>query len=102
MNKPPKTFHPLLLSIFPVVFLYSHNIGEAFISQALLPLGVCLAGGILLWGAIFIILRDKLKSGMLTSLLLIYFFSYGHFFGLVDNAQIGSFKIGIHTYMLVV
>jgi len=44
MNKPARVIHPFLFSVFPVVFLYSHNIGEVFVSQTLLPLGVCLLG----------------------------------------------------------
>lgn len=100
MNKPTKVIHPFLFSVASVVFLYSYNIDEVLVSQIIAPLGGCLMGGIFLWGAIFTILRAKIKSGILASLILIYFFSYGHFFNLVDNAQIGSFQFGIHAYML--
>lgn len=102
MSKPAKIIHPFLFGIFPVIFLYSQNVGEVFVSQTMIPMGVCFAGGILLWCMIFAVLRNKIKSAILTSLMLIYFFSYGHFFSFVDDGFIGSFKFGIHTYMLPV
>lgn len=100
MNKTTRVVHPILFAIFPVVFLYSHNAGEVFLSQTVIPFVVCLAGGILLWSIIFAVLRNKLKSAILTSLMLVYFFSYGHMFSLIKGCYIGSWKIGIHTYIL--
>lgn len=100
MNKPPRVVHPILLAIFPVVFLYSHNIGEVFLSQTMAPIAVCLAVGILLWCIIFAILRNTLKSAIITSLMLIHFFGYGHVFSLVKGCYLGSLKFGIHTYIL--
>lgn len=102
MNKSPKVFHPLLFAIFPAVFLYSHNIGEVFLSQMLVPLGVCLAGGILLWCMFFALLKNKLKSAILTSLMFIFFFSYGHFLSLIKGLIFQLPIWGIHTYILPV
>ena len=40
------------------------------------------------------------KAGLMVSVVLLLFFSYGHFYELVANLSIGSFIIGRHRYVL--
>lgn len=100
MDKSTKVIHPLLFAVFPVIFLYSHNIGEVRLLQALVPFTFCLTGGALLWCIIIALLKNKYKAAIISSLTIIYFFSYGHAFETIKGAYIGNFKIGIHTYIL--
>jgi len=101
-DTPPKVFHPFLFAVFPVLFLYSQNIGEVIVYQTFKPLGVCLAGGFVLWCLLGFFCKSKLKSEVLTSILLVSIFAYGHVFSVFKGAHIGSWKLGIHTYFLPV
>jgi hypothetical protein len=47
--KGPVVFYPLLLAAFPIVFLYAYNIHGTSASQMWLPLGISVAGALVLW-----------------------------------------------------
>ena len=74
--KPP-VIHPLLLAVFPILALYSHNMdkltfSDTFVTLALSP-GITLLVLLILW----LIFRNAKKIGVIVSIYLILFFSYG-------------------------
>jgi len=73
--------HPFLFGLFPILFLYSHNIGEIPFTEILIPstiiLGFTAIAVTLLW---LILKRDGKKPGIITTCFLILFFSYGHIY----------------------
>lgn len=90
MKKTPSLasfpFHTLLLSIYPILYLYSQNfvfipIGQT-LRSALLSAGVA---GLMLAGFRFI-LKDWHKAGLLTSLLLVLFYSFGHVMNALEKS----------------
>jgi len=94
--------HSLFFGVYPVLFLFSANMGQvAFPWEiTLLLLGITLIGSIIL-RALF---RDDLKASLVVSLIIILFFSYGHVFD-VSRAFLGGYTIaGIeilrHRYFL--
>jgi hypothetical protein len=70
--------HPVLLALYPVLFLYAQNVDFTPLSDALLPMA--LAGGLSLLLLLVLILasRDRDRAGLLVSLVVVLFFSYGH------------------------
>lgn len=71
--------HPLLLGAYPVLFLFAANIQEQLSAAALLPpLAVVLAATAAALLVHWLIVRDATRAGLLTSLLVALFFSYGH------------------------
>lgn len=100
------TFHPYLFAIFPILFLYSHNIGqlsmvsfyEVFIPIAII-LGFTAIAVVILW---LIFKKDSNKAGIVTSIFLVLFFSYGRIYELIVGFKIGNFIIGGHRYLLAV
>jgi hypothetical protein len=70
--------HPLLLALFPVLSLYSANVAEVSLRQALLPMLVVLTAAILLVLLAWLVLRDLRKASVLASLALVLCFAYGH------------------------
>jgi len=77
--------HPLLFALFPVLALYSYNVAEVAPSEIVLPMAILLGwafAALLLWG---LILRNLKKAGLVVSIFMILFFSYGH----VSNAVEG-------------
>jgi hypothetical protein len=69
-------FHPVFLAIYPVLFLYSRNIGEVYISHTLKPVLIILAGTVTAWILLRVLTASWHKSAMVTSLFLLLFFSY--------------------------
>lgn len=95
--------HPILFAVFPILFLYSHNREEALSpDQVLLPLCVSLLAALLLWGLVNLIWRNRRKSALAVTLLVLLFFSYGH----LHTALVGKTAFGLnlwqHRYLLVV
>lgn len=94
--KGPVVFYPPLLAAFPILFLYAYNISETSVSQIWLPLGVSVAASLVLWAVLSLILRSLAKAGLATAIFLLFFFSYGH---LYDVLEWGVF-IPKHAYLL--
>jgi hypothetical protein len=76
--KKPLVIHPVLLAVYPVLFLYSRNIGQVSFSDTIEPILVILAVTIAAWAFLRVLTRSWHKSAMITSFFLLLFFSYGH------------------------
>jgi hypothetical protein len=81
--------HPYLFGLFPVLFLYSHNIQETWLSEVWLPTAVVLGLTLLLIGFLKFWISDRKKAGIIVSLFLVLFFSYGHVFNAIWGTQTG-------------
>jgi len=95
--KTPIVIHPLLLSIYPILFLFTHNIGEMSPNQMVLPMAVSIGFAIVLWVALGCILGNIRKAGMATTLFLFFFFAYGHLYELLTSWGVFVPK---HAYLL--
>jgi hypothetical protein len=91
-----KVIHPLLFAAYPVLALLAYNIDWLRPQQALRALILALAVAAVLLVVLARLLRDWHRAGLLVSLLLILFFSYGH---LYDAAKLGWATIGRHRYL---
>ena len=69
-----------LFAIYPVLVLYAHNIEEVVLHQAILPLIFSLVFSTILFGLWRIILKNNIKAGLATVLLLLIFWYYGLIF----------------------
>jgi hypothetical protein len=77
MKKPP-VIHPFLLAAFPVLFLFVNNIDTVSASQILLPSALMLGFASLSTWLLRILLGDGRKAGIVVSIFLVLFSSYGH------------------------
>ena len=104
MQKKYKKFnviHPFLISLVPVLFIYSQNIHEISILKFIfLVLSIFLVA-VLLWLLVRFIIKNNEKAGLIISLLLVLSFSYGHIYLLVDDFTLGDSDIGRHRYLLI-
>jgi hypothetical protein len=78
-------FHPILIAIFPVVFLFVQNaVQQVTLDPLWVPLAASLAlatGALLLsW----LLMHDLMRGALLASALLALFFSFGHVWNLVS------------------
>ena len=77
--KKTLVIHPFLLAIYPVFFIFSHNIGQIPFVDIFEPIITTLLYTLTGWYILWLILKDGQKSGLVVSLFLVLFFSYGHF-----------------------
>src|SRR5512139_3890644 len=77
--------HPFLISIYPVLALYANNVDEAEFSAVIRPLFLCLLGAVIVLGLFTLLLRDKPRAALATSLCLVLFYSYGHIYSYLEN-----------------
>ena len=95
--------HPFLFALFPVLFLYSYNIAQVPFTELLLPsaivMGFTIIALLVLW---LIFKRDIKKAGIITTVFLVLFFSYGHVYEAISSWKIGTFIIGRHRYFMIV
>jgi len=94
--KGPVVFYPLLLAAFPIISFYVYNINETSASQMWLPLGVSVAAALVLWAVLSLILRSLAKAGLATAIFLVFFFSYGRLYDVLN--YLGVF-VPKHAYL---
>ncbi|HTE64956.1 MAG TPA: hypothetical protein VK736_01690, partial [Candidatus Binatia bacterium] len=76
--------HPILISAFPVLFLFVENaVQQVTLSPLWTPLAACLAVAVGTLILSSLLLRDPLRGALLATLLLALFFSFGHVWNLV-------------------
>lgn len=92
--------HPFLVSLYTPISMYALNLGEVEPQEIYRSLifSLLLAGlSILIMTLLF---RNLGKGALLGSLILVLFFSYGHFYNYARHIQIGDLSIGRHRYLL--
>ena len=93
LNSRTLILHPILFSLFPVLFLFSININELVPMDILIPLGGVTLFTILIWFVLGIALKNDKKSGFITSLGLAIFFTYGHVYLQVAGFEFAGITI---------
>jgi Sulfatase len=94
--------HPLLFAAFPVLYLFSQNRALADLSDGVRPLLTVVA----IVGALFLvatlILRNAMRAGLVVSVLVVLFFSYGYVLQTLEGVRIAGLTIGRHGFLLPV
>ncbi len=94
-SKTDFPMHPFVFAVFPVLFLYSHNITEVFLNSTLLPTTVIIFGTTLVLFILYIIFRNLRKVAVEGSFLLLLIFSYGHVVNLINGLNFKIFNFDI-------
>ncbi len=94
--------HPFLIAAYPVLALLAHNIEEVQIKVAWRPLLFSIAISMLLFVLFYILLREKHKAGIVTTIFLIILFSYGHIYEFFGGRKYLGGILGRHRYLVIV
>jgi hypothetical protein len=86
--RTPFPIHSFLAAVFPVLFLFAHNAERFSINVLLLPLGLTAALGLVWYFFLRIVVGEATRAGILASVSLLLFFSYGHLLNLLAGARI--------------
>jgi len=92
--------HPFLFALFPVLFLFTYNIDKIPIVDLIIPILVVLAGTLISLILLDLIIKNLNKSGIITSYLLLLFFSYGRIRDPIVTLDLGSFINNYIHYLL--
>ena len=83
--KKSAVVHPFLFALFPILFLYSHNIERTSIAHFVAPAAASALSALFFWFLLSLAFKDKQKAGLLVSLSVLLFFSYGHLRDAVED-----------------
>lgn len=92
--------HPFLFAIYPVLALLAFNIAEVDLSSGFRPVlfSVILAG--LLTLVLYLVFHDWRRTALITTILLILFFSYGHIYILLKGVNVNGFYLFRHRTLV--
>lgn len=93
--------HPFIFAVFPIIFLFSQNV-NVFLQVIILPLLLIVTSTFLLWITIGFLLKNNIKSGLIVSLGLVLFFSYGHLYNILSESFPRYHIFEIHLILLSV
>jgi hypothetical protein len=94
MKKIP--FHPILFSVYPVIALLAHNITQVKISDAYASLAISLIAFLILFLLLRLAVKDWRRAALATSLLALFFFTYGHLYNFLETHPIFGLNLGRH------
>lgn len=92
--------HPFLFAAYLVLFLYAHNISELRLPELMIPLAIIVCLALALWLLLNKISKDADRSGMMVSLLMIIFFTYGYFQAPLNGLMVLGIEIGRVRYAM--
>lgn len=91
--------HPFLFAIFPILSLYSYNIGIITFDQLFLPLGISILCIFIIVSVLKLIFKKSNKISLIVSIGVLFFFFYGHIFNLISEL---NFEQYIHHRFVII
>lgn len=91
----------VIAMIFPL-FLYLNNLGQATLKDLWQPVLYSMLLGVLIFGILYLLIRNIEKAGLITVLLEFFIFSYGHVYIVVKNLTLFGILIGRHRVLVLV
>jgi len=70
--------HPVLFAIYPILALYAYNMEQLVFRHTLIPSGIVIGVIVILFLILNLIIKNKQKSALILSAIILLFFSYGH------------------------
>ena len=99
-KKKVKIVHPILIAIFPILILYSQNMGEMSVEDLILPILLVVGFSVCLYYCLNRVIKNNNKSAIIVSILLIILFSYGHIYYLLSDISPEEFDIARNRYLI--
>lgn len=99
MKKILPCLHPFLFAIYPIVELRNFNIAYVDSAALVRPILVSLVSTALVWAVLRSLTKEWQKSGIVTTLIVIVFFSYGHVFLQIQSTFGEMIR---HRYLLLI
>jgi hypothetical protein len=78
-------FHPFFFAAYPILALLAFNVSETYLSAGLRPLILSLLVAGILYLILHKIYQDWMRAALVSSIVLIAFYSYGHIYNLLTG-----------------
>jgi len=91
--------YPFLFASYPILALRNYNITYVALSSIIRPLILSLAVTGILWVVLRLLVKDWHKAGIITTIAIVLFFSYGHIFLQVEPLFGGMIR---HRYLTLI
>ena len=92
--------HPFLFAIYPILALLAFNISEVDLSSAFRPLVLSIPVAGLVMSIFYFFYRDWKRTALISAILLILFFSYGHIYLFLKGIEVGGFYLFRHRTLV--
>ena len=99
-KKNPKIFHPFLIAFFPIIAVYSVNIGLIQLEQFILTTLLIVGSAFLFFLCLKRILKNRKKAALIVTLSFIIFFSFGHVYNMLNQISIDDVDLGSNRILL--
>jgi hypothetical protein len=94
-------WYTLLIAMYSPMALIAYNVGQVQFSAVLRSMLVILLAVFVLTSLVYLLVRNPHKAGVIVTLVLVLFFSYGHIYDLIAKADVGGMLIGRHRYLVI-
>ncbi len=91
--------HPFIFAVYPVIFLYAFNIKETPFGDIVLPIILALLLCLSFFLITKLLFKNNQKAGLVTSIFLILFFSYGHLFDFLRTTPLDKIIQGRQIFV---
>jgi hypothetical protein len=88
----PVLLHTFFFAIYPSLSLYAHNVNEVSFFRVLQPITITLIFTVLALLLTRLLLRSYYKAGILVSIFILLFFSFGAIWYVIEGLQINIIK----------
>ena len=101
-TKPEKKafFLPFLVSSSMILGLLAQNISEILLRDAFRPLLISVVVTLFIFGVTYLLVKNLYTASVISSILLLLFFSYGHVYSLIKSIPSAGAILGRHRYLL--
>ena len=100
LHKAP--FYPLLLGLYPILYLWLANVYQIPASVVTFPLLISLGISVAAFALALLLLRNLRKAAAVAGVFLVLFFAYGRIFDLIEKWQVAGILLGRHRYLMAV
>jgi hypothetical protein len=83
--KKPTVIHPFLFALFPILFLFSHNVEQVTLAETLKPTVLVLSLTVLFFLLSWFIFNDSKRAALMVSIYVVAVFSYGPAFDVMQK-----------------
>jgi hypothetical protein len=94
-------FHPFLFAAYAVLALLAANVQQVPLRDSLRSFAFALAVAGLALAIAWLATRKAAKAGLLASLVVVAFFSYGHLYDVLRGVAVGGVVLGRHRFLAV-
>lgn len=90
---------PFILSVWPILTLITNNISEMHLIDGVRTLIYSFILTLVIFIFLSLLIKNPIKSSLLTTLILALFFSYGHSYDILSGISIFGQTLGRHRYL---